>query len=193
MQFLINVALASQILLFFSPTTESLLSPLPLPLLDPSFLLSSSSELTAGIPIGDILQTSLQKAVKSGTAGATAAVFQVSSLMWLRTTLNYQYKYDLTTLEAMAELNKQGGFSRFYQGLGFAILQSPLSRFGDTAANSFILSLVDAYDPLFPGFLRTLLASIAAGGFRILLMPIDTCKTCLQVNGEKGLFVLLYF
>ena len=34
----------------------------------------------------------LIKAVKSGTAGATAMAIQVSSLMWMRTTMNYQFK-----------------------------------------------------------------------------------------------------
>jgi hypothetical protein len=33
-------------------------------------------------------------------------------------------------------------------------------------------------------------ASVAAGGFRILLMPIDACKTVLQVEGKDGLALL---
>lgn len=31
-------------------------------------------------------------AAKSGTAGATAMTIQVMSLMWMRTTMNYQFK-----------------------------------------------------------------------------------------------------
>jgi len=32
------------------------------------------------------------KAIKSGTAGASAMAVQVTSLMWMRTTMNYQFK-----------------------------------------------------------------------------------------------------
>jgi hypothetical protein len=34
----------------------------------------------------------LVKAIKSGAAGATAMTIQVTSLMWMRTTMNYQFK-----------------------------------------------------------------------------------------------------
>ena len=34
----------------------------------------------------------IAKAVKSGTAGASAMAVQVISLMWMRTTMNYQFK-----------------------------------------------------------------------------------------------------
>lgn len=33
------------------------------------------------------------KALISGFSGSTAMVIQVCSLMWLRTTMNYQYRY----------------------------------------------------------------------------------------------------
>jgi hypothetical protein len=36
----------------------------------------------------------------------------------------------------------QGGFWRFYEGVGFALLQGPLSRFGSTAANDGIIALL---------------------------------------------------
>lgn len=38
--------------------------------------------------------------------------------------------------EALRHLYKEGGVVRFYRGLGPALLQGPLSRFGDTAANA---------------------------------------------------------
>ena len=38
---------------------------------------------------------------------------------------------------------KQGGIPRFYRGLGPALFQGPLSRFGDTAANTAILALLE--------------------------------------------------
>jgi len=35
------------------------------------------------------LSTSLKRALGGGISGATAMIIQVSSLMWLRTTMNY--------------------------------------------------------------------------------------------------------
>jgi len=66
---------------------------------------------------------------------------QVLSLMWLRTTMNYQYRYGGTTTNALEKLWEQGGLPRFYQGIGFALLQQPLSRFGDTAANTGVVNI----------------------------------------------------
>ena len=40
-----------------------------------------------------------------------------------------------------------GGIPRFYQGVSFAIIQNPLSRFGDTAANTGVLAVMDHYFP----------------------------------------------
>ena len=40
-----------------------------------------------------------------------------------------------------------GGIPRFYQGVSFAIIQNPLSRFGDTAANTGVLAIMDYYYP----------------------------------------------
>lgn len=61
---------------------------------------------------------------------------QVMSLMWMRTTMNYQYRYGTTTKEALKTLYAQGGVRRFYRGVGPALIQGPISRFGDTAANA---------------------------------------------------------
>ena len=47
--------------------------------------------------------------------------------MWLRTTMNYQYRYGTGTREAMSTLYKQGGIGRFYQGLPYALMQAPLT------------------------------------------------------------------
>ena len=41
-----------------------------------------------------------------------------------------------------------------------------------------------------PIFLRTALASCGAALWRVILWPVDTAKTCLQVEGAKGLDVL---
>lgn len=104
-----------------------------------------------------------------------------------RTTINYQYRYNLPTSQALAQLYKEGGITRFYQGLPFALLQGPLSRFGDTAANSLALALMQSLSPDMSILGSTGVGSILAGTWRIFLTPIETFKTCLQVEGKEGL------
>eukprot|EP00596_Hydrurales_sp_CCMP1899_P004120 CAMPEP_0119050530 /NCGR_PEP_ID=MMETSP1177-20130426/70467_1 /TAXON_ID=2985 /ORGANISM="Ochromonas sp, Strain CCMP1899" /LENGTH=461 /DNA_ID=CAMNT_0007029049 /DNA_START=366 /DNA_END=1751 /DNA_ORIENTATION=+ len=132
------------------------------------------------------------KAFTTGKAGASAAGIQVITLMWLRTALNYQYRYGTGTMEALNTLWKEGGIKRLYQGLPFALIQGPLSRFGDTASNALVITLLEVLDPsgTIPVFLRTGVASTGAALWRIFLLPVDTVKTCLQVNGEVGLEIL---
>lgn len=43
--------------------------------------------------------------------------------MWLRTTVNYQYRYGTSTTVALRTLYADGGVARFYQGVGPALLQ----------------------------------------------------------------------
>jgi hypothetical protein len=97
-----------------------------------------------------------------------------------------------TTGQALRHLYAEGGVARFYKGVGPALLQGPLSRFGDTAANAGMLTLLDGHAATqgLPIWLKTACASVAAGGFRILLMPIDTCKTVMQVEGANGMAML---
>ena len=40
---------------------------------------------------------------------------QVLSLMWMRTTMNYQYRYGTTTTVALKKLYAEGGIRRFYR------------------------------------------------------------------------------
>ena len=101
------------------------------------------------------LRAALYKALGGGTAGALAMVVQVVALMWMRTTINFQHKYGMTTSEALAALYAQGGVSRFYQGLSAAMLQAPLSRFGDTAANTGVLAVFAVTAPNLPIGFRT--------------------------------------
>lgn len=127
----------------------------------------------------------LKKSLNSGFAGAGAMSINVMSLMWLRTTVNYQYKYGTSTTCALKTLYKEGGIPRFYRGLLPALIQGPLSRFGDTAANSAVVAYWDVNDTTknMPTILKTFSASSAAALFRIALMPIDSVKTTMQVNG----------
>lgn len=117
---------------------------------------------------------------------------QVFSLMWLRTTMNYQYRHGLSTSAAVRALYQQGGLLRFYRGLLPALVQGPLSRFGDTAANAGALAILDSSDSTraLPTGLKSVASSGAAAGWRLFLMPVDTCKTIMQVEGSRGLPML---
>ena len=155
--------------------------------------------------------------------------------------VQYQYRYGGSFKEALDALWVEGGVPRLYQGLPFALVQGtnntcpasthriitvsllsrastdagPASRFGDTAANAFVLALladvdldvavktlVDSHLPLrilhnLHSFCITVLGmgnasilvyqacSLVAGGWRIVIMPIDTIKTTFQVSPES--------
>ncbi|KAJ3057811.1 hypothetical protein HDU99_007119, partial [Rhizoclosmatium hyalinum] len=73
-------------------------------------------------------------------------VVQVLTLMPLRTVMNYQYKNGMDTKTAIQLLYKDGGFVRYYRGLGPALIQGPMSRFGDTASNAGALALLESSD-----------------------------------------------
>mmetsp|Transcript_13281 Transcript_13281/g.17311 ORF Transcript_13281/g.17311 Transcript_13281/m.17311 type:complete len:352 (-) Transcript_13281:110-1165(-) len=140
----------------------------------------------------DILYSSGKRALGGGVPGACAMVIQVGSLMWLHTTLNYQYRYGTGTFESMRILYAEGGIRRFYRGVGPALLIGPLSRFGDTASNAGMFALLNHFDSTrhLPISIKTMCGSFAAGSFRICLMPIDTLKTLFQVEGLKAPKVL---
>ena len=143
----------------------------------------------AELDISQVMSKALKRAAGGGAAGAIAMILQVSSLMWMRTTMNYQYRYGTTTRQALSALYSQGGVRRFYRGIGPALFQGPLSRFGDTAANTGVLALLNAFPATadLPVGVKTLCASGAAVSWRIMLMPIDTVKTTLQVEGKDAL------
>tara|TARA_B100001059_G_scaffold236548_1_gene287690 strand:- start:2796 stop:3662 length:867 start_codon:yes stop_codon:yes gene_type:complete len=136
-----------------------------------------------------MLKTSIDKAFRGGISGGIAMVINICTLMPLRTTVNYQYRYGTTGIQSLTTLYRDGGMLRFYRGFGFAIIQGPWSRFGDTFANSGTMALLNSNEStkdLNVGT-KTLLASSTASLFRIISTPIDTCKTILQVEGKSGL------
>ena len=134
----------------------------------------------------------LTKSLKSGLSGSAAMVIQVSTLMWMRTIMNYQYRYGGTIKNTFSTLYKDGGPRRFYRGYSVALIQAPVSRFGDTFANTLFLTFM-SNNPVtknLPMMVQTIGASVSAGLFRIILVPIDTVKTILQVEGKQGLTIL---
>lgn len=140
----------------------------------------------------EVLDKASARAFRGGVAGAAAMGIQVGSLMWLRTTMNYQYRYGTSTTEALKALYKDGGIRRFYRGIGPGLIQGPMSRFGDTAANAGVLALMEGSPQTnnLPVGVKTMCASVAAASWRIFLMPVDTLKTILQVEGKPGLNIL---
>lgn len=98
--------------------------------------------------------------------------------------MNYQYRFGHSFTAASRILYEDGGFGRYYQGLGAALVQGestgwlsiskrnlweadpdcpgPVSRFGDTAANAGILALLHSNPYLkdMPTFVQTVFASL---------------------------------
>jgi len=149
----------------------------------------SPSAAEEKVPLSQTLKNAASKAAGGGIAGAVAMFVNVGTLMWMRTTVNFQYRYGMTTIEALKHLYAEGGVRRFYRGVGPALIQGPLSRFGDTASNAGMMELWDTVPATknLPAEVKTISASAAAAGFRVFLMPIDACKTILQVEGKDGL------
>lgn len=133
------------------------------------------------------------KGIGGGFAGAAAGVVQVLTLMWLRTVISYQMRYGTSFEQALRILYNEGGIRRFYQGLSFAIIQAPLARFGSAAANDGLNALFASMESTkhWGAGRSTLIASFAVGLWRLFLMPIDTCKTILQVDSSDGFKTLL--
>lgn len=141
----------------------------------------------------DIFRSALKKAIGGGVPGAVAGAVQVLCLMWLRTVINYQYRYGSTFYQALSHLYGSGGIPRLYSGLGFALIQAPLSRFVSTAANDGVHNLIQNLESTKhwgPGR-EVVVAALVVGLFRMLLMPIDTSKTVMQIEGEKGFVKLI--
>ena len=115
--------------------------------------------------------------LQSGTAGSAAMVVQVTSLMWLRTTANYQYARGGGTAHALRALYSEGGLPRFYRGFPVALVHAPLMRFGDIASYTAARRLE------LPTWQETALATAGSSAWKLALMPLDTLKTSMQVHG----------
>ena len=130
----------------------------------------------------------IERSIQSGLSGAAAMGINVATLMWMRTTINYQYVHGTGTIQTMKTLYKQGGIPRFYRGVAPALIQGPMARFGDTAANTGTIVALDSNEitQKLPIWAKSACASLMAAAFRITLMPIDTIKTNMQVQGKEG-------
>ena len=188
----------------------------------PALMIPAGKE---GPDLGAVLKKAASRALPSGAAGGVAMGLNILCLMWMRTTVNYQYRcvapprsapppgegarprarlrdekrrrYGTGTLTAIGTLYKEGGggvkgILRFYRGLVPALFQGPLSRFGDTAANTGTLVVLNEYESTkgLPAYAKTAFCSVSAAGWRLFLMPIDTLKTTLQTDGANGMALL---
>lgn len=135
----------------------------------------------------------ITKSAKAGVAGASAMAIQVTSLMWMRTTMNYQFKNGGGFILTLKTLYSEGGIVRFYRGILPALIIGPISRFGDTAANMLATTTFKSHPELknLPIFIQTSLGSVLAGFWRLSTLPVDAWKTSKQVYGPEGLNVLL--
>jgi len=148
--------------------------------------MSMTTSDTPPLTVNEILNKAAKSAIRGGTAGALAMGANVGALMWMRTTINFQYRNGTTFPTALKTLYADGGIPRFYRGVLPALVQGPLSRFGDTAANTGMITLLDSIEStkdLSVG-IKTVGASASAALFRIFLMPVDTVKTTMQVTGQ---------
>merc|ERR1719359_291731 len=137
----------------------------------------------------EILTKASKKALSGGLAGAAAQGINVLTLMWMRTIMNYQYRYGGELVPTVKKLYAEGGIPRFYRGLAPALIQAPVSRFGDTAANDGALAALE--HTTLPTAAKTMFASACAASFRVVLMPVDAWKTTKQVEGAEGLQKLI--
>lgn len=123
------------------------------------------------------------KAVRDGYAASMASVFSVFLLMWLRTTMSYQYVHGVSMVDAISAIYSEGGIFRFYHGLFYALLMMPLSRFGDIASNELAREF---FSETQTAAVVTTVASTMAALWRVSICPIDTVKTLMQVHGNKA-------
>jgi hypothetical protein len=150
--------------------------------------------------IRSVVLKSIHAGIKGGMYGGMSGLIQVITLMWMRTTVNYQYRYGGTLLSSLKQLYKQGGIMRFYNGWMYAVILGPISKFGAIAANEAAKVIVAAmskddatsllsrqHEQVYATLLGTLLTVL----WRVFLMPLETCKTVLQVDGTKGFDRLL--
>jgi hypothetical protein len=106
--------------------------------------------------------------------------------------MNYQYRYGTDLRTAKDGLYASRGIARFYDGIGAALIQAPVARFFDTAADAGIRTLLQSnpYMNKLPSPVKTVFASVTAAACRMILTPVDTVKTTLQTEGSRAWTVL---
>ncbi len=65
---------------------------------------------------------------------------------------------------------------RFYDGIIFALLQQPLTRYGMAATYELVQMLATAFPATMTLSMTAFISSISAGLWRAFLTPLDVCK-----------------
>ncbi|CAN0213450.1 unnamed protein product [Ectocarpus sp. 8 AP-2014] len=147
-----------------------------------------------------------------GLSGGGATVFSVATMMWLHTIITYQQRHGTKFGETCKILWRQGGPRRFYRGVLPSLASAPLCRFGDTLSNELAMVWFhgqqqrsssgggngtrisggrgDRVDTKLPVWVATFLGSMGAAAFHAVVVPLDTYKVIMQVDGKEGLTVM---
>ena len=126
--------------------------------------------------------------IKTGINSSIAMFGQITALMWLRTSTNYQYRHGFSFHTTLLKLYRDGGIVRFYRGYVPSVFMGSLCRFGDITIYKFAELNADKYGLSISE--QSLLASMGSMLWRINLMPIDTLDVMLQVEGKSGYKIL---
>ena len=121
------------------------------------------------------------KAFKTGFAGGA---LQVTSLLWLRTANNYQYKHGTSLSDTIKTLYNQGGILRFYRGYFPSLFLGSSIKFGEI--NAYYYSKQCNFNELE----RLVFISSVSSLLKFTFVPIDTLDIFLQVEGKKGIETL---
>ena len=122
-------------------------------------------------------KNSTDKAIKTGV---TTGIIQVSSLLWLRTINNYQYKYGTNLSNTFKILYKNGGPLRFYRGYIPSLFVASSCKFGDLNAYYY------SKEANFKEIEKLLFISSVSSIIKLSIVPIDTLDVFLQVEGKPG-------
>tara|TARA_B100001142_G_C14172645_1_gene592879 strand:- start:178 stop:978 length:801 start_codon:yes stop_codon:yes gene_type:complete len=129
----------------------------------------------------DELYKSSNKALKTGVA---SACLQVTSLLWIRTVNNYQYRYGTNLKDTFKILYKDGGILRFYKGYIPSLFVASTCKFADL--NSYYYTKNNNFNDID----KLLIISSVSSITRLGVIPIDTLDVFLQVEGNKGINTL---
>ena len=124
---------------------------------------------------------SSNKALKTG---ATSGIIQVSSLLWLRTINNYQYRYGTDIRTTFKTLYNNGGILRFYRGYIPSLIVASNCKFAEL--NGYYYSKHSN----FTQNEQLLFISTISSLTKLSLIPLDTLDVVLQVEGKKGVTML---
>ncbi|CAM9959742.1 unnamed protein product [Pylaiella littoralis] len=164
----------------------------------------SSPAASASPTAGEALRHSLAV----GLSGGGATVFSVATLMWLHTIITFQQRHGTKFGDTCKILWRQGGPRRFYRGVLPSLVTAPLCRFGDTLSNELAMIYFSRHQHRgghgrrrngdgweggphkLPVWVATFFGSLGAAAFHATVVPLDTYKVIMQVDGKEGLSVM---